>query len=91
MKRKADAIQPEPPGPPGIEAWRIPTHATFGRRLLNAIARPSLGIGRGQAPAQSAATTAVIVDPGLTMAGGHPYPALLRVKAELSKLDVEHA
>jgi glycosyltransferase involved in cell wall biosynthesis len=91
MKRKADAIQPEPPGPPGIEAWRIPVHVALRRRLLNAIARPSLGIGRGRAPAQSAATTAVIVDPALVMEGGHNYSALLRLKAELSKLSVEHA
>lgn len=91
MKRKADAIQPELPGPPGIEVWRIPAHAALRRRLLNAIARPSLGIGRGRAPAQSAATTAVIIDPALVMEGGHNYSALLRLKAELSKLSVEHA
>jgi glycosyltransferase involved in cell wall biosynthesis len=32
----------------------------------------------------------VIVDPALVMEGGHNYSALLRLKAELSKLDVEH-
>lgn len=35
-------------------------------------------------------TTALIIDPGLTAAHGHNYGALLRIGAELSKLDVRH-
>ena len=35
-------------------------------------------------------TTALIIDPGLTVAHGHNYSALLRIGAELSRLGVKH-
>lgn len=75
MKRKADAIQP---GPPGIESWRKSAFATLKRHVLAPIA------------ARRERTMAVVIDPGLLMESGHSYSALLRLKAELSKLDVEH-
>jgi glycosyltransferase involved in cell wall biosynthesis len=36
-------------------------------------------------------TTALIIDPGLAAVQGHNFGALLRISAELSRLDVEHA
>lgn len=36
-------------------------------------------------------TTALIIDPGLAVVQGHNYGAMLRISAELSRLDVRHS
>jgi glycosyltransferase involved in cell wall biosynthesis len=70
--------------PPGIEVWRTSNYGRLKKQALKSIAKfaPSLTIRE--------TTRALVIDPSLLIAGGHAYSALLRVKAELSKLNVEH-
>lgn len=82
-----------PPVYPGIEIWRPSSHIPLRKRVLAAMAafRPFPRSSRHHA-ARSAdeGLRAVVIDPALIMEGGHNYSALLRLKAELSKLDVDH-
>jgi glycosyltransferase involved in cell wall biosynthesis len=89
---KKDAVGEGLPASPGIEVWRTCNHASLKRQMLKSITKIASILRTRPSIVQSAdgATTALIIDPGLLMAGGHAYSALLRVKAELSKLSVEH-
>jgi glycosyltransferase involved in cell wall biosynthesis len=83
------------PVEPGIGLWRPSAWSTLSKQMRTSIARLDRFWGRrgrsSLATSVYETTTALVIDPGLHMEGGHNYPALLRLKAELSKLNVEHA
>jgi glycosyltransferase involved in cell wall biosynthesis len=82
-----------PPVYPGIEIWHPSGRIPLRKEVLAAMAafRPFPRSARRHAVRSAdEGLAAVVIDPALLMEGGHNYSALLRLKAELSKLDVDH-
>ncbi|MBS0220805.1 MAG: glycosyltransferase [Proteobacteria bacterium] len=78
---------------PGVGVWRTPDDASFKEKALRSITgifREALRKRRTVGAADKT-IKAVVIDPALLMEDGHNYSAMLRVKAELEKLGVEHA
>lgn len=76
------------PAEPGVELWHTLDNASIYTRVKS---RLLTAITETQDKRNSdRRTTALLVDPGLYMMGGHNYSALLRLKTELDELNVEY-
>lgn len=88
----AEANERRPPWP-GANVWHALDDASFKEQVLRSVTEIFGGILRKRSVVRADDKTikAVVIDPALLMEDGHNYSAMLRVKAELAKLGVEHA